>query len=57
MFKVLRQATPDSETSWYETMLSPFKTFDECLEYIKKYSQYYPNEHCNYQIKFIFGDE
>lgn len=38
---------------WYEVMLSPFQTIEECNEYITTYSQYYPKEHQNYKIKYI----
>jgi hypothetical protein len=37
---------------WYQVMLAPFKTFEECLEYIQKYSQYYPPEQQNYRITY-----
>jgi hypothetical protein len=40
------------ENSWYQVMLAPFKTFEECIEYIQKYSQYYPAEYCNYRITY-----
>jgi len=33
-------------------MMAPFKTFEECVEYIKKYSYYYPPEHRNYRITY-----
>ena len=51
-YNVERQASPGIETSWYQTMLAPFKTFEECIEYIQKYSQHYPPEHCNYRITY-----
>jgi len=51
-YNVERQASPGIDTSWYQVMLAPFKTFEECLEYIKKYSQYYPDEYRNYRITF-----
>lgn len=41
-----------NEDSWYEVMLSPFKTFEDSLLYIKKYKQYYPPEHQNYKITY-----
>ena len=50
MYKVERQVKVNGE--WYEVMLSPFKTWDETLEYIKKYSSYYPDEDKNYKITF-----
>lgn len=51
-FNVERQTAPGIDTSWYQVMLAPFKTLDECVEYIQKYSKYYPNEHCNYKITY-----
>lgn len=42
---------PDTE-SWYQVMLAPFKTLDECWEYIEKYRHCYPLEHQNYRITF-----
>jgi hypothetical protein len=50
-FKVFRCG--EDERGWYEVMLSPFKTIEECLEYITNYSQYYPKEHQNYKIKYV----
>jgi hypothetical protein len=50
MFKVERKCTPGNNVSWYEVMLSPFKTFDEATEYIEKHRQYYSLEHQNYKI-------
>jgi len=35
---------------WYEVMLSPFKTFEECVSYIEKYRHYYPLDQQNYKI-------
>lgn len=49
-YNVERRGT--DKNGWYQVMLSPFKTFDECLEYIKKYSPYYPKEHQNYKITY-----
>lgn len=49
-YKVERRGT--DERSWYEVMLSPFKTFDECQQYINKYKDYYPYEHQNYKITY-----
>lgn len=51
MYTVERQGTPQDDKSWYEVMLSPFKTIKECLEYIEKYSQYYPSEYQSYRVK------
>jgi hypothetical protein len=42
---------PD-EGSWYQVMLTPFKTFEEAVLYIEKYRHYYPYEHQNYQITY-----
>lgn len=44
------------KNGWYQVMLAPFKTFEECLVYIKKYSQYYPAEHQNYKIEYCPDD-
>ena len=41
------------ENSWYEVMLSPFTTFEQCIEYIQKYKVYYPPEYQNYSITFL----
>jgi hypothetical protein len=49
-YNVERRGT--DENGWYQVMLAPFKTFDECLEYIKTYSCYYSKEHKNYQITY-----
>lgn len=49
-FSVERRGTDPN--GWYQVMLAPFKTFEECLEYIKKYSPMYPPEHQNYRITF-----
>jgi len=38
--------------SWYQVMLAPFKTFEECLKYIEKYRHYYPYEYQNYRITY-----
>lgn len=40
------------ENSWYQVMLAPFKTFEECIAYIEKYNRYYPAEHQNYRITY-----
>ena len=40
------------ERGWYQVMLAPFKTQEECFEYIEKYRNYYPLEHQNYRITF-----
>ena len=37
---------------WYQVMMAPFKTFDECVVYIEKYRHYYPPEHQNYRITY-----
>lgn len=51
-YKVERMCSPGIDTSWYETMMSPFKTFEEALEDIKNNSQHYPLEHQNYKITY-----
>jgi hypothetical protein len=51
-YKVERKCDSGEDTSWYEVMLSPFKTFDECTEYIEQYRQYYPLEQQNYKITY-----
>lgn len=56
-FNLERQASPGVDTSWYQVMLAPFKTFEECLMNIKKYSQYYPDEHKNYRITYVDKSE
>jgi hypothetical protein len=40
------------ERGWYQVMLAPFKTREECIEYVEKYRNYYPFEHQNYRITF-----
>lgn len=49
-YNVERRGT--GPNGWYQIMMAPFKTFEECLEYINKYSQYYPPEHQNYKITY-----
>ena len=49
-YKVERKTSDPN--GWYEVMLSPFKTFEECTEYIEKYRHYYPLEHQNYKITY-----
>lgn len=49
MYKVERMSSKTPE-SFYEVMLSPFKTLEETLEYINKYKQYYPIEDRIYKI-------
>lgn len=51
-FIVERAVSPNKE-QWYECMLSPFGTKEECLEYIEKYKQYYPLEYRNYRVSCI----
>lgn len=51
-YNVERQVTPGCDTSWYQVMLAPFKTFDEAVQYIEKYRHYYPHEHQNYKITY-----
>jgi hypothetical protein len=36
--------------SWYEVMLSPFKTFEDCSEYIETFRHYYPLDQQNYKV-------
>lgn len=50
MYKIERQVKANG--AWYEVMLSPFKTWEECIEYLNKYSKYYPSEDKNYKITF-----
>jgi len=49
-YNVERRST--NVDSWYQVMLAPFKTFEECLEYIEKYRHYYPIEKQNYRITY-----
>ena len=49
-YNVERRGTDPN--GWYQVMMAPFKTFEECLEDIKKNSQYYPPEHQNYRITY-----
>ena len=49
MYKVERKPH-EPKACWYEVMLSPFNTMDEVKNYIKKYSQYYPEEEQTYRI-------
>jgi hypothetical protein len=51
-YNVERMASLGIDTSWYQVMMAPFKTFEECIEYIKKYNHYYPPEHRNYRITY-----
>jgi len=39
-------------SNWYQVMLAPFETFEECLEYIQKYHKRYPVEEQNYRITY-----
>ena len=52
MYKVERKSDPAIDASWYECMLSPFKTFEETIQYIEKYRNDYPPEHQNYKITY-----
>jgi hypothetical protein len=52
MYKVKRKGNLKIDTSWYECMLSPFKTFEEAVQYIEKYRNYYPFEYQNYKITY-----
>ena len=47
LIKVERQQT---SKTWYETMLSPFKTEQEAWSCIEKYRHYYPTEDQNYRM-------
>ncbi len=49
---VERKADPVNDSSWYQVLLSPFETFEQCLTYIEKYRHYYPPEHQNYKITY-----
>jgi hypothetical protein len=51
-YNVERQATPGCDQSWYQVMMAPFKTLDECLRHIKDNSQHYPPQHQNYKITY-----
>jgi hypothetical protein len=51
-YKVKRKCDPNKDMSWYEVMLSPFNSFEECIEYIEQYRHYYPPEHQNYKITY-----
>lgn len=45
------------ERGWYEVMLSPFSSFEDVIEYIRKYKNYYPFEHQNYKITHLAEDK
>lgn len=49
-YKVERRTSDPN--GWYETMLSPFQTFEEAVEYIEKYRHYYPLDQQNYKITY-----
>jgi hypothetical protein len=51
-YNVERQSTPGDDGSWYQVMMAPFKTLDECLRHIKDNSQHYPPQHQNYKITY-----
>lgn len=53
-YNVLRRGT--EEDSWYQVMLAPFKTFDECAEYIEQHRGCYPLDHQNYRIEYVPQD-
>jgi hypothetical protein len=46
-FKVQRRT---SNGHWYDVMLSPFSSTQECNYYIEKYKQYYPVQERIYRI-------
>lgn len=47
MYKLERK---ENVGSWYEVMLSPFKTKEEIKTYHKEYSKYYPNTNTTYRV-------
>lgn len=47
MYKLERK---ENESSWYQVMLSPFKTREDVKEYHAKYSKYYPNTTTMYRV-------
>lgn len=47
MYKVERK---EDEGTWYEVMLSPFKTKEEVKEYYQKYSKFYPGTKTAYRV-------
>jgi hypothetical protein len=47
-FRIERQI-PASKV-WYDVMLSPFNSVDECDKYINTYKHYYPQEDRVYRI-------
>lgn len=47
MYKLERK---ENVGSWYEVMLSPFKTREEIITYHAKYSKYYPNTGTMYRV-------
>lgn len=47
MFQIERKM---AEGSWYEVILSPFKTLKEVESYLQKYSKYYPKEDRVYRV-------
>jgi hypothetical protein len=46
-FKVQRRT---SNGHWYDVMLSPFSSTQECNQYIEKYKQYYPIQERIYRV-------
>ena len=49
-YKVERRTSDPN--GWYEVMLSPFNTFEGCIEYIERYRRYYPLDQQNYKITY-----
>jgi hypothetical protein len=48
MYKLERKES--KKCSWYEEMLSPFKTKEEVKTYHEKYSKYYPHTNTKYRL-------
>jgi hypothetical protein len=47
MYKLERK---EGNMTWYEVMLSPFKTREEVKAYHAKYSKYYPHTDTMYRV-------
>jgi hypothetical protein len=47
MYKLERR---ENEGTWYEVMVSPFKTKEEIRTYYNKYSKYYPGTKTAYRV-------
>lgn len=53
MYKVERKSA-NSKAAPYEVLLSPFKTFVDATDYIKKYKEYYPVKDASYKITKLY---